>query len=74
MAIAFMSAWPHGVIKLISSYEFDTQEQGPPHDDEYAIKNVELNQNGTCRNGWICEHRWPEIFSMVKFRSIVSGK
>lgn len=29
---------------------------------------------GQCLNGWICEHRWPEIRNMIKFRNAVKNK
>lgn len=26
---------------------------------------------GQCTNGWVCEHRWPAIQNMIKFRTSV---
>ena len=28
----------------------------------------------TCSNGWICEHRWRQIYNMVKFRNVVGNE
>lgn len=33
----------------------------------------EINRNGTCSNGYVCEHRWRQVFSMAEFRRVVSG-
>jgi alpha-amylase len=30
-------------------------------------------QDGTCGNGWVCEHRWRQIFQMVAFRNSAKG-
>lgn len=35
--------------------------------------NCLFYQDGTCGNGWVCEHRWRQIFQMVGFRN-VAGK
>lgn len=29
-------------------------------------------QDNTCGNGWVCEHRWRQIYSMVMFRNVVA--
>lgn len=26
---------------------------------------------GQCNNGWVCEHRWPAIQNMIRFRNVV---
>jgi len=36
---------------------------------EFDKKTMRCKQNG----GWVCEHRWPEIRAMVKFRSLTNG-
>ncbi len=28
----------------------------------------------TCGNGWICEHRWRQIYNMAKFRNVANGE
>ncbi|KAF6209532.1 hypothetical protein GE061_015280 [Apolygus lucorum] len=65
-ATAFMLAWPYGKVKkVMSSYNFASKDDGPPHNDDFTIKDVVVN--GSCGNGWVCEHRWPEISAMVRF-------
>lgn len=29
---------------------------------------------GQCKNGWVCEHRWPQIRNMIRFRHIAADK
>jgi hypothetical protein len=29
-----------------------------------------LNSDLSCGGGWICEHRWRQIYNMVRFRNI----
>uniref|UniRef100_A0A0A9XYF7 Alpha-amylase n=1 Tax=Lygus hesperus TaxID=30085 RepID=A0A0A9XYF7_LYGHE len=65
-ANAFMLAWPYGKVKkIMSSYSFSNKDDGPPHNNDWTIKEVLVN--GSCGNGWVCEHRWPEISAMVRF-------
>ena len=33
------------------------------------FKNV--NSDDTCGNGWVCEHRWRQIYNMANFRNVV---
>ena len=42
--------------------------QGPPAHADGTIKDVTINPDGTCGDGWICEHRWRQITNMVEFR------
>ncbi|RZC42958.1 Alpha-amylase domain containing protein, partial [Asbolus verrucosus] len=73
MATAFMLAHPYGTTKIMSSYAFDNFKQGPPSDGQSNIISPGFNADNTCTNGWICEHRWREIYNMVGFREVVSG-
>lgn len=73
MAIAFMLAHPYGTTRIISSYAFDDFNQGPPSDKNGNIIAPNFNKDNTCTNGYICEHRWREIYNMVEFRNVVSG-
>ncbi len=74
MAIAFLLAYPYGTIRIMSSYNFDTDiNQGPPMDENEKILSVTMDDSGNCENGWICEHRWKPIVEMVKFRVNVFG-
>jgi hypothetical protein len=33
---------------------------GPPNNNG-VIKEVTINPDSTCGNGWVCEHRWRQI-------------
>lgn len=71
MAQIFSLAFPFGHKRIMSSFAFTSSDQGPPAD-----KNGDLLSpivNGNCGNGFVCEHRWREIFSMVKFENVVEG-
>ncbi|KAJ8942593.1 hypothetical protein NQ318_006223 [Aromia moschata] len=72
MAIAFMLAHPYGTARIMSSYSFDNKDQGPPSDNGNLV-GPGFNDDGTCTNGWVCEHRWRQIFDMVAFRNVVVG-
>ncbi|MFI1256868.1 alpha-amylase family protein [Streptomyces netropsis] len=64
LANVFMLAWPYGSPDVHSGYEFTDRDAGPPNGG-----NV-----GACwRDGWKCQHKWPEIKSMVGFRNAVRG-
>lgn len=73
MATAFLLAHPYGISKIMSSYSFDTVDQGPPHDEQGNILSPGINADDTCSNGWVCEHRWRQIYNMVGFKNAVSG-
>jgi alpha-amylase len=73
MATAFHLAWPYGIPRVMSSFNFTTINQGPPRDVSGNIVSPVFNSQGQCVNGWVCEHRWHQIKEMVKFRNVVSG-
>ncbi|KAI7815474.1 alpha amylase [Rhyzopertha dominica] len=73
MAVAFTLAHTYGEARIMSSFDFDDTDQGPPQDSSGNIVGPEPNSEGTCDNGWVCEHRWRQMFSMVGFRNAVSG-
>lgn len=73
MAVAFMLAHPFGTPRVMSSFSFDISDQGPPHDDNGNILSPSFNADNSCSNGWICEHRWRQIYNMVRFRNAVHG-
>ncbi|XP_030040942.1 alpha-amylase 4N isoform X2 [Manduca sexta] len=70
-AIAFLLAHPYGEPRIMSSYFFNNFQQGPPSDAQGNIKSPIINQDDTCGNGWVCEHRWRQIYQMVAFRNTV---
>lgn len=57
----------------MSSFEFNGHDQGPPQDENQNLISPKFNSDGTCNNGWVCEHRWPQIYKMVQFRNVVRG-
>ncbi|XP_015605017.1 alpha-amylase 1 isoform X2 [Cephus cinctus] len=73
MATAFMLAHPYGVTQVMSSFHFDNSDAGPPADSSGNIISPGINADGTCSNGWVCEHRWRQIYNMVRFRNVVKG-
>lgn len=44
---------------------------GPPSDSSEEILSPTFDTTGQCRNGWVCEHRWPQIRNMIRFRHVV---
>lgn len=73
MAVAFTLAYNYGFTRVMSSYYFHSSDEGPPHNSDYSAKDVTINADGTCGNGWVCEHRWNPIANMVAFRNAVAG-
>ncbi|RZC35213.1 hypothetical protein BDFB_014581 [Asbolus verrucosus] len=73
MATAFMLAHPYGIPRVMCSFAFETREQDPSQTDDGVLISSEIDDNGTCNNGYLCEHRWRQIFSMVEFRNVVEG-
>ena len=66
LAVAFMLAHPYGYPLVMSSYDFETDQDGPPesspHDDD------------GCGDAWICEHRRDGRTAMLKFRRATAGE
>ncbi|XP_064597212.1 alpha-amylase-like [Liolophura sinensis] len=73
LANAFMLAHSYGYPKVMSSFNFRGSDEGPPHNGDMSIKDVSVNSDDTCGNGWICEHRWRQIYNMVAFRRSAYG-
>uniref|UniRef100_A0AAG5DJK7 alpha-amylase n=1 Tax=Anopheles atroparvus TaxID=41427 RepID=A0AAG5DJK7_ANOAO len=73
IAMAFMLAHRYGLARVTSSYEFNAPYEGPPSDAQGNIIPVELDDEGSCRKPWICEHRWPVVQKMVRFRAAAHG-
>ncbi|KAL3280418.1 hypothetical protein HHI36_017900 [Cryptolaemus montrouzieri] len=73
MAVAFMLAHPYGTGRIMSSYDFFDRETAPPHDSASNLISAGFRSDNTCTNGFICEHRWRQIYNMVKFRNVVTG-
>jgi alpha-amylase len=66
LAIAFMLAYPYGYPMVMSSYYFDNSDQGPEHLSA-------LNEDNSCNEAWVCEHRRHATANMVKFRRETAG-
>ncbi|XP_015122799.1 alpha-amylase 2 [Diachasma alloeum] len=73
MAVAFMLAHPYGNPKIMSSFAFDESDQGPPADAQGNLTPPVIRADGSCGGGWVCEHRWRQIYNMVGFRNAVNG-
>ncbi|XP_063607949.1 alpha-amylase 4N-like [Penaeus indicus] len=82
MANAFMLAWPYGFTRVMSSYHWDQKWDGgrdtndwmgPPHDANFSITSPIINADNSCGGGWVCEHRWRQIYNMVEFRNVAHG-
>eukprot|EP00928_Gymnodinium_smaydae_P049886 TRINITY_DN334_c1_g1_i1.p1 TRINITY_DN334_c1_g1~~TRINITY_DN334_c1_g1_i1.p1 ORF type:complete len:411 (+),score=65.78 TRINITY_DN334_c1_g1_i1:411-1643(+) len=58
LATVFMLATPYGYPKIMSSYNFDSHDQGPP---SLPVR---------CGSGWVCEHRRAEVANMVAWRRV----
>lgn len=63
LAHVFMLGWPYGYPEIMSSYSWDSSDQGPPTTGASA-----------CNNGWLCEHRTRAIANMVAFRNNTNAK
>ncbi|CEF68947.1 Alpha amylase family and Glycosyl hydrolase, family 13, catalytic domain and Alpha-amylase, C-terminal all beta domain and Glycosyl hydrolase, family 13, subfamily, catalytic domain and Glycosyl hydrolase, family 13, all-beta domain and Glycoside hydrolase, catalytic domain and Glycoside hydrolase, superfamily domain-containing protein [Strongyloides ratti] len=78
-AVAFMLAWPYGLPRVMSSYYFNSHDQGPPNagsNNNYATTSPTFDSSTqTCQqsSGWVCQHRWPEIRKMTLFRKSTNG-
>lgn len=44
---------------------------GPPQDSSENIIIPNSNSDGSCYDGWVCEHRWRQIYGMIGFRNAV---
>ncbi|CAE8704668.1 unnamed protein product [Polarella glacialis] len=65
LASIFMLAHPYGHPKVMSSYFFDSHDQGPPPDAVHSSGGL----NCGAGKSWVCEHRRPEIANMVAWRT-----
>nr|AIZ77504.1 alpha-amylase [Platynereis dumerilii] len=73
MATAFALAWPYGFARIMSSYDFGSDtDVGPPSNGD-EIASVPINADDSCGGGWICEHRWRQIYNMAAFRNVAGG-
>lgn len=73
MANAFMLAHTYGLPRIMSSFEFEDVNQGPPADANHNIVGRVIDADGQCSSPWVCEHRWKPIAAMIKFRNVVGN-
>jgi alpha-amylase len=73
MAVAFHLAWNFGIPRIMSSFAFSGHDSGPPMDANENLLSPEFDAHGACVNGFICQHRWRQIFHMVQFRNVVGS-
>lgn len=74
MAQVFSLAHPYGVKRIMSSFAFESFNDGPPMGANETILSPQIDATGNCTNGWVCEHRWHQITSMVGFMNTVKGE
>jgi alpha-amylase len=67
LAHVIMLGIPYGHVRILSSYRFESADQGPPQ--TLIHENGKLN----CFDKWLCEHRWTLIANMVRFRKQMAG-
>lgn len=73
MAIAFTLATQFGVVRLMSGFQFSSAEQGPPANEAGDLISPTFDGHRQCNNGYMCQHRWPEIVNMVQFRRVTQA-
>ncbi|NEQ29181.1 MAG: ATPase, partial [Microcoleus sp. SIO2G3] len=69
LANVFMLAFPYGYPQVMSSFAFDSSDQGPPADAQGRTRSVYAQGRSTCGGAWVCEHRHRSIANMVAFRN-----
>lgn len=72
LANVFMLAWPYGYPRIMSSYDFTNEAQGPPSDAMGRTNDIYINGQPNCFKEWKCEHRWRPIANMVAFHNYTS--
>jgi len=68
LANVFVLARPYGYPRIMSSYSFETGDQGPPGSNGNTDV-IYQNDTPNCFGEWKCEHRWRPIANMVAFRN-----
>ena len=74
-----MLAHPYGHPRVMSSFAFNDPSQGPPADSNGNLVSPNPvtgdvaggKDADDCGHGWVCEHRWRQIYGMVGFRNVV---
>jgi alpha-amylase len=75
LANTYVLAWPYGYPQIMSSYNFDNSDQGPPSNPDGSTMSIYTNGVPDCFNGrWVCEHRWQDLAGMVGFRNYTASR
>lgn len=61
LAHVFLLAWPYGTPRIMSTFYFEDHDEGARGPFECGVT-------------FVCEHRWPAIAAMVKFRKEFKGE
>jgi alpha-amylase len=78
-AIAFNILYPWGTPNVHSGYFIDnTNHHGSPvhpviDSDGYILPVGPIIDN-MCGNGWMCQHRWADVYPLVSMRNYIQGK
>jgi alpha-amylase len=76
IATAFELAWQYGHVRIMSSYNWPRNIVGGKDQNDWVgpPSNGGNTKDVACFNGeWICEHRWRQIYNMVKFHNAALG-
>lgn len=74
MATAFKLAYPYGITRIMSSFDFNDRDQPAPSTADGGIQSPVFDaETGACTNGWVCEHRWRQMYNMIEFKNEVRG-
>lgn len=71
LANAFMLAWPYGHPILMSSFRFQSDQDGPPRGADGLVTPIGASCGRDDAHPWVCEHRWPIIATMAHWRQLV---
>lgn len=71
--VVFILVYNYGFIWVMSSYYFENIDVGFLYNGDYFVKDVIINVDGFCGNGWVCEYWWNFVVNMVVFRNVVVG-
>ncbi|HYO50378.1 MAG TPA: alpha-amylase family protein [Chloroflexia bacterium] len=75
LANVYMLGWPYGYPQVMSSYNFDNSDQGPPAHPDGSTMPVYSNGVPDCGDEtWVCEHRRQEIAGLVGFRNYTAPR
>lgn len=77
LASVLMLAWPYGYPQVMSSFAFNSPNTSPPVNGDGTTQDVTCLSRDAgpgASEGWVCEHRWPMIREMVKFRNVTASK